>query len=939
MLLCALVLALAARAGAQSLTRAPELVTFVAAPYPESELGEDGSAREVAVELGILIAVDGTVADVEVRTSGGAAFDEAAVAAARQFVFTPAEVDGAAAAIWISYRYVFEVEEIAEAIETADLVGVVLAGGEVIEGVVVRVQRLDSDPIAGAGPDDLREVFPLRSEATIWGNSPPAGRRPRTGRMGASTDSDSGSGIDLGSEESASPTTSNDVDTRVEMTDTSGAFSFLELPPGRYAVSIEGEGIVPAATEEVLVAGERLEVRYDVARVSVDVPSEGDDLELVVTAPALRRAVVSTEVRAEEARLVPGTSGDVVRVIESLPGVARATAGTGNLVVWGAAPEDTRTYVDGVPIPRLMHEGGLRSVIQPDFVTGIELLPGGYGPSYGRGLGGVVAVRTETPHDDDGLHGSLALDLLDASMMLRAQLDPRVHVAGAARVSLIDLFADAALGEANAAFVPVPRYRDGQLRGRFDLSDGDVLEVVGLLASDRFARGVPNPDPALAVSDTRALDFQRVYLTWTRDRGDGTEIVVTPYVGFDQRLSEATFGNVRTAEASETVLGGLRARLRTRITEWLSLEIGIDAEVRSTSLARTGSVGLPSREGDVRAFGQAPPDRISEDTWSVLSASVAPYVEADFSLANGALHVLPGVRLDPYVRSMSLRAPVADGAAPIGLTLQDFRAEPRLSIRFSPDELITLSAAGGLYHQPPSPRDLSASFGTPSLPLAQGLHAVLGASVQATETTSIEVTGFFTHQNALAMRSASSAPLAAQALVPSGEGRAYGAQLLLRQQLVEGLQGWIAYTLSRSERLDRDGAAWRLSDYDQTHVLTVVASYRIPTIELDVGLRFRVSSGYPRTAVIGSSYDAARDRAQPVFGTHNAIRLPEFVQLDLRIGRSFSIDIVTIDVFLEVLNVWDQPNVEEYAYAPDFSARDGVRGLPILPVLGIRGAM
>ncbi|MFY0534606.1 hypothetical protein [Nannocystis pusilla] len=31
--------------------------------------------------------------------------------------------------------------------------------------------------------------------------------------------------------------------------------------------------------------------------------------------------------------------------------MARSAAGSGQLIVWGAAPQDTRVYVDGVPIP------------------------------------------------------------------------------------------------------------------------------------------------------------------------------------------------------------------------------------------------------------------------------------------------------------------------------------------------------------------------------------------------------------------------------------------------------------------------------------------------------------------------------------------------------------------------------------------------------------
>src|SRR6185436_7347811 len=112
--------------------------------------------------------------------------------------------------------------------------------------------------------------------------------------------------------------------------------------------------------------------------------AEKDDFEVVVVAPRLVKQVVSTEVGAEEARRVPGTQGDVLKVVENLPGVARATAGSGQVVVWGAAPQDTRTYVGAVRVPMLYHFGGLRSLVHGDHVAGVELVPGGYGAAYGR---------------------------------------------------------------------------------------------------------------------------------------------------------------------------------------------------------------------------------------------------------------------------------------------------------------------------------------------------------------------------------------------------------------------------------------------------------------------------------------------------------------------------------------------------------------------------
>src|SRR5205814_1078656 len=159
--------------------------------------------------------------------------------------------------------------------------------------------------------------------------------------------------------------------------------------------------------------------------------------QIVVTAPRLRKHIVSTEVQASQAQRVPGTQGDVLKVVENLPGVARAAVGSGALVVWGAAPQDTRVYVGGIHVPLLYHGGGYRSILPSDFVKAVELIPGGYGPAYGRGLGGIVAV-TLRPLDDDGIHGSVSADVIDSSADVRAKVADRLHVAVGARKSYLD---------------------------------------------------------------------------------------------------------------------------------------------------------------------------------------------------------------------------------------------------------------------------------------------------------------------------------------------------------------------------------------------------------------------------------------------------------------------------------------------------------------------
>ena len=86
-------------------------------------------------------------------------------------------------------------------------------------------------------------------------------------------------------------------------------------------------------------------------------------------APRVERAgVVETGVAREEARRVAGAADDPLKVVEDLPGVARATAGSGDIIVWGAAPADTRVVFDGVEWPALYHVGGWRSTITAGLV-------------------------------------------------------------------------------------------------------------------------------------------------------------------------------------------------------------------------------------------------------------------------------------------------------------------------------------------------------------------------------------------------------------------------------------------------------------------------------------------------------------------------------------------------------------------------------------------
>ena len=86
------------------LVKMPELVEYVQAPYPEAakEAGIEGVVR-------LLIEIDasGEVTYIEVLQGAGNGFDEAAVAAAWQFYFEPAEDEDGPTPVAIEFDYGF----------------------------------------------------------------------------------------------------------------------------------------------------------------------------------------------------------------------------------------------------------------------------------------------------------------------------------------------------------------------------------------------------------------------------------------------------------------------------------------------------------------------------------------------------------------------------------------------------------------------------------------------------------------------------------------------------------------------------------------------------------------------------------------------------------------------------------------------------------------
>jgi hypothetical protein len=704
-----------------------------------------------------------------------------------------------------------------------------------------------------------------------------------------------------------------------------GRFS-VALPPGGYTLTVTAPWLAPHA-EPVAVAGAGAGAGDAELTVEVDPAAAppGEQIEVTDVAPT---APGETRVSAKLARGVPG-GGDAVKIVQSLPAVARPPTGSSEIVVWGAAPHDTRVFVDGVPVAALYHLGGYRAAVGNDLVGDIHLTPAAFGPDRGRAIGGVIDLGLADPATAPTWRAQA--DVLDGSVAGVLRLGP-VTIAAAARQSWLDRAVGAVIDRDRLApNAPLPRWTDAQLVARAVLGDGVVATGWVLGTIDTLDRTLVSDDPATRVDERRDQRSVRAQVTLRRGTAVGHD-AATLWLGRDRSRYDLQVGLIPASQASVGWVGGARAAQQRRLSDAATLSLGLDLDGELAELQRLGSLTTPVREGDLYIFGQPPGDDVAADRWHATTIDAAGHAALD--LRAGRITASLGGRLDVWMLGASRRTPRV-GATP-GIAAQQiaFSEDPRGSIQLQLGDHAAARIDAGRYHQARAAADTSAVFGSPGLGVEQAWHVTAGGQWRR-GALAIDGALYARWLDDLVARDLAVTPPLAQALTQGGTGRVIGAQLTARITGWRGITGWLAYTLSRSTRRDADTQPDRLFDHDQTHGLVAVAGWERGPWTL--GGRVRLATGEPRTEVIGAVFDSRSGRYQPIRGAHNGVRLPAFFAADLRAERRFAIaGDVRAAAYLEVQNLTGRANAEEIIYSADFSRRGYLTGLPLLAVGGLR---
>lgn len=664
-------------------------------------------------------------------------------------------------------------------------------------------------------------------------------------------------------------------------------FYSITLPAGTYKVTYTTIGFKEITKTVVLDKNVKLDVELQESSQELDAIIINADVEKLSTkSPQMSTLALSIET-IKKIPVVLGET-DVIKALTLLPGVTSAGEGASGFNVRGGAADQNLVLLDEATLYGSDHLFGFFSVFNPDAIKDLKLYKGGIPARYGGRVSSVLDIY-QRDGNKKKLSATGGIGLVASRLLLEGPIekDKSSFLIGG-RSSYAHLFLPLFDIENRALFY------DLNAKLSFTLDDRNRLYV-----SSYFGRDVFNVNQFF--SNTFGNSFANV--RWNHVFNDklfsNASIIFSDYnYGLELDFVEFQF---------DSGISNLNAKydLTHYINDKVKMRYGLN------------SIYYEFDPG--RIVPTSPTSGINEQQLTKKYAfENGIYADGEFVISD-AVNINAGLRISTFNRlgqsSLNVYAnnealgfdttqqiyqgidPIGTTSASRGTTLKSFaNLEPRFSISYSLDDDTSLKGSYQRINQyihlisntnAPTPFDLYAPSG-PFIDPQQGDQIAVGYFKNLDEY-SLEIESFYkTVQNRLDYIDGADliANDAVEQILLKGESRAYGLEVLLRKNKGR-LQGWIAYTLSRSEQRTPgrnenepgiNNGEWYSAAWDKTHDLTITANYEL-TKKWVLGSNFTLQTGQPITFPNGQ-YEF-NGLFIPTFEARNSSRLPLVHRLDL----------------------------------------------------------
>lgn len=714
---------------------------------------------------------------------------------------------------------------------------------------------------------------------------------------------------------------------RGAVTDAEGHFNIQEVPPGIYRLQASAVGYKTVLTPEYIVSTKDLTIQIETEENLTEL--EG----VTVTASPFRRDLESPVglriIGLQEIEKSPGANRDISRIVQSYPGVAFSPAGYRNdLIVRGGSPSENRFYLDGVEIPNINHfstqgaSGGPVGIINADLVREVNFYTGAFPADKGNSLSSVLDFKLR---DGDMERNSLkaTLGASEVSLASNGHLGKKTSYLVSVRQSYLQFLFDM-LG------LPfLPTFTDAQFKLKTRFNTTNELTVLGLGGIDNMKLNTK--------LDGEKAEYILSYLPKIQQETFTLGAVYRHYAGAHVQsvvISHSYLNNRNTKYLNNDESSAENLSLKLR-----SVEQETKFRIENASTFGNWKVNLGANL-DYSQYTNTTFQRVYIDGGKTFDYHTYLGFRR-WGLFGTISYATPDER---FTTSLGVRTDANNFSS--GMKGMSDQLSPRLSLSYRLTDGVYLSGNAGLYYQlPPYTglgfKDNNGKLVNKFLRYMRVSQESIGLSWRPRNTFELSIEGFYKKYDKIPFSIVDGIPLACkgndygvignEALSSTSQGRAYGAEILMKWLIAKKLNLSSSFTLFKSEYRNNKESEYIASAWDNRYIFNMSGTYNFPH-NWSLGMKVSCIGGAPYTPYDidkSSLVTAWNAQGRPYYdyGQYNTGRLPAFGQLDVRVDKTFYLKRCMLGFYIDLQNVTNSKFRQ-----PDILMSTGVIENPSAPI-------
>lgn len=639
-----------------------------------------------------------------------------------------------------------------------------------------------------------------------------------------------------------------------------------------------------------------------------------------------KKVVVSKQYIQKEAIKKTTTTlfADVASVIQTMPGVTTDSDFSGLLFVRGGEPDEVVSILDEMIIMNPYIWGGRLTMFNPNMVDDVEFYAGGFPAEANQGMSALLNIKNRVGNPDK-FTGFIDLSAATADVVLEGPCfgpEDSSFLFGIRRTHydlIIDLFTDS-----NTVY---PFFYDGQVKFNLPFKNG-TLQVQSVFSYEGMNFKMEDEDEegyGSANAETSEFHYRvnKNNSSISYDHHLTEDISVLTLLGVRYTLADLNW--MSTFDPMNMKIDQYFLQLRHI---WQAL-IGDHHIFKAGCYGITG-VGQATTKTTIKvptfnnSFYEETIDTEFKYDWPVFAGF---FVQDDMEIIEDKLYINPGLNIQ-YFSGNNQWVP-----------------NPRLGFKYKINPDWEVHLASGLYTQHPMEYQLlDTQYGNPELKAQEAIHYIFGTKLDIGEDWFIQCETYYKDYSNLF----TSDPDPDIRYTNNTKGYACGLDVILQKKLSEKWDGWLTYSYVQSNRkIDRRSNpqdfgqnpyaqqtdAWYPSDSERPHAFSMVLNYKFDE-KWKVALTQKYFAGKPYTPIESGTYQPAIDEYVPVQGDYNSARMPDFTTTDIKITMPFFWD--NWSSYIQVSNLFDVKNVEQYQYKTDYSGKREMHQLPRMVIGGLK---